>query len=155
MTVDMENTLAGVSDGTINDTEYLSQITDFVCNVISMYSSVSAEEKGRFSTREIVGNCPFCGSDVLVGKYGIYCEEKCGMKFGQIMGRDLTTSQWKSLLEGKRILLKGLKSKKGSEYDAYFTAETVEDNNYTDKNGVEHFGKQLKFKMEFPQKKKK
>ena len=46
MTVDMENTLAGVSDGTINDTEYLSQITDFVCNVISMYSSVSAEEKG-------------------------------------------------------------------------------------------------------------
>lgn len=154
MTVDMENTLAGVSDGTVKDTDYLNQIIDFVSKVISMYSSVSAEEKSRFSTRELVGSCPFCGGDVLVGKYGIYCEKKCGMHFGRVMGKELTVNQWKNLLEGKRVLIKGLRSKKGTEYEAYFTAETVEDNNYTDKEGVKHFGKQLKFKMEFPEKKK-
>ena len=39
--------------------------------------------------------------------------------------------------------------------DAYFTPETIEDYNYIDKDNREHYGKQFKFKMEFPQKKSK
>lgn len=156
MTVDMENTLAEVAAGTVTDTFYLNQITDFVKRVVERYSSVNGGDTNLFSAKEKIGDCPFCGGDVVKGKYGIYCEKKCGMRFGKIMGKQPTESQWKDILAGKRILLKGLKSKsKDSTYDAYFTPETIEDYNYTDKDNIEHYGKQFRFKMEFPQKKKK
>lgn len=154
MTVDMENTLAEVASGTVADASYLEQITSFVKRVVEMYSSISSEDKNLFSSRQKLGDCPFCGGDVVTGKYGIYCEKKCGMHFGKIMGKQPTENQWKDILAGKRILLKGLKSKsKDKTYDAYFTPETIEDYNFTDKEKKEHYGKQFKFKMEFPQKK--
>ena len=55
--------------------------------------------------------------------------------------------------QGKKILVKGLKGKKGS-YDAYLIPESVEEFSYT-KDGKEIIGFQYKFKMEFPQKKDK
>lgn len=156
------NTLAAVAAGTVTDTSYLNQITDFVKRVVEMYSSISGGDTSLFSTKEKIGDCPFCGGDVVKGKYGYLqrtrgsCEKKCGMRFGKIMGKQPTESQWKDILAGKRILLKGLKSKtKDSIYDAYFTPETIEDYSYTEKDNKEHYGKQFKFKMEFPQKKKK
>ena len=156
MTVDMENTLAEVAAGTVSDVSYLSQIIDFVKRVVGMYSSVYGEAAERFQTKEKIGDCPFCGGDVVKGKYGIYCEKKCGMRFGKIMGKQPTDSQWMDILAGKCILLKGLKSKaKGSAYDAYFKPEAIEDYNYTDKDGVEHYGKQFRFRMEFHKGKKK
>ena len=65
----------------------------------------------------------------------------------------LSDSQVKSLLQGKKILVKGLKGKKGS-YDAYLILESVEDF-FCTKDGKEINGFQHKFKMEFPQKKDK
>jgi len=53
------------------------------------------------------------------------------------------------LLAGKKILVKGLKGKKGN-YDAYLIPESIEDFSYT-KDGKEIKGSQYKFKMEFPQ----
>ena len=61
----------------------------------------------------------------------------------------LSDSQVKSLLGGKKILVKGLKGKKGS-YDAYLIPESIEEFFYT-KDGKEIKGFQYKFKMEFPQ----
>ena len=68
------------------------------------------------------------------------------------MGEVLTDSQIKSMLEGKKTLVKGLKGKKGS-YDAYLIPEGVEDYSYT-KDGKEAKGFQYKIKLEFPNKKK-
>ena len=69
------------------------------------------------------------------------------------MGAALTDSQVKSMLEGKKTLVKGLKGKKGS-YDAYLIPEGVEDYSYT-KDGKEAKGFQYKIKLEFPERKKK
>ena len=69
------------------------------------------------------------------------------------MGAVLTDSQVKSLLEGKKTLVKGLKGKKGS-YDAYLIPEGVEDYSYT-KDGKGAKGFQYKVKLEFPERKKK
>lgn len=155
MTVDMENTLAEVAKGNVSDESYLTEITDFIKEVISMYSAVSSENRDIFTNKNKIGDCPFCGGDVFIGKYGPYCDKKCGMHFGKVMGKSLSDNQWKDILAGKRILLKGLKSKtKDSTYDAYFTPETIEDYTYTDKDKKEHYGKQFKFKMSFPQRKK-
>ena len=50
----------------------------------------------------------------------------------------------------EKILVKGLKGKKGS-YDAYLIPESVQEFSYT-KDGKEIKGFQYKFKMEFSQK---
>ena len=103
--------------------------------------------------QEVLGKCPKCGADVVKGKFGAYCTGKCGMNVGKALGVTLSDSQVKSLLQGKKILVKGLKGKKGS-YDAYLIPESIEKFSYT-KDGKEIKGFQYKFKMEFPPKKNK
>ena len=71
------------------------------------------------------------------------------------MGRELDEDQVKALFEGKKILLKGLTSKKGKNYDAYLTPKGISDFHYTDKEGREVSGFQYDYELEFPEKKKK
>ncbi len=87
---------------------------------------------------------------MVKGKFGAYCKNKCGMNVSRAMGAALTDSQIKSMLEGKKTLVKGLKGKKGS-YDAYLIPEGIEDYSYT-KDGKEIKGFQYKVNLEFPQK---
>ena len=69
------------------------------------------------------------------------------MNVGKARGVTLSDSQVKSLLQGKKILVKGLKGKKGS-YDAYLIPEHIEEFSYM-KDGKKIKGSQYKFKMEF------
>ncbi len=102
-----------------------------------------------------LGKCPKCGQKVLYGQYGAYCTGKCGMNIGRAMGKQLTEAQIKNLLAGKKILLKKLENKAGKQYDAYLTPDGVEPFEYTKKNGESVSGYQYRFKMSFPEKKKK
>lgn len=95
--------------------------------------------------------CPKCGADVVKGKFGAYCTGKCGMNVGKALGVTLSDSQVKSLLGGKKILVKGLKGKKGS-YDAYLIPDNIEEFFYT-KDGKKIKGFQYKFKTEYPTRK--
>ena len=71
------------------------------------------------------------------------------MSLGKIMGKQLSQEQVKSLLDGKKFLLKGLVSKaKGTTYDAYIVPDGIEPYSYNGKDGF-----QYKFSMEFPKKK--
>ena len=99
--------------------------------------------------QESLGKCPKCGGDVVKGKFGAYCRNRCGMNVSRAMGALLTDSQVKSLLEGRKTLVKGLKGKNGS-YDAYLIPEGVEDYSYT-KDEKEIKGSQYKVKLEFPE----
>ena len=74
------------------------------------------------------------------------------MNISRAMGAVFTDSQIKSILEGKKTLIKGLKGKKGSS-DAYLIPEGVEDYSYT-KDGKEVKGSQYKVKVKFLKKKK-
>lgn len=153
MTVDMENMLAQVAKGEVTDTEYLQGITDFVTEIISRYSAISEDKKDLFSSQNKIGTCPVCHGDVVRGKFGVYCTKKCGMKFGRIGGKEATEKQWADVLSGKRILMKGLKSKKGTTYDAYFTPTDIEEFSYKDKQGKKHEGLQYVFEISFPKRK--
>lgn len=107
----------------------------------------------------VLGKCPKCGADVVGGKYGPYCSNKCGMYLSKAFGKDLTEDQVSNLLQGKKVLLKGLVSrnpeKKQDPYDMYIEPDGVEDYSYTNKNGEEKSGSRFKFKTSFPEKKKK
>ena len=155
LTADWENELTLVSKGEVAAEQFMSGIETMVSDLVKTYHSVSDEQKAMFgagkSGQEVLGKCPKCGADVVKGKFGAYCTGKCGMNVGKALGVTLSDSQVKSLLQGKKILVKGLKGKKGS-YDAYLIPESIEKFSYT-KDGKEIKGFQYKFKMEFPQKK--
>lgn len=157
LTADWENELTLVSKGEVAAEQFMSGIEAMVTDLVKTYHSVSDEQKAMFCTgkgeQEVLGKCPKCGADVVKGKFGAYCTGKCGMNVGKALGVTLSDTQVKSLLQGKKILVKGLKGKKGS-YDAYLIPESVQEFSYT-KDGKEIKGFQYKFKMEFPPKKDK
>lgn len=153
LTADWENELTLVSKGEVAAEQFMSGIEAMVSDLVKTYHSVSDEQKAMFGAgrggQEVLGKCPKCGADVVKGKFGAYCTGKCGMNVGKALGVTLSDSQVKSLLGGKKILVKGLKGKKGS-HDAYLIPESIEEFFYT-KDGKEIKGFQYKFKMEFPQ----
>ena len=154
LTADWENELTLVSKGEVAAEQFMSGIEAMVSDLVKTYHSVSDEQKTMFVVgrggQEVLGKCPKCGADVVKGKFGAYCPGKCGMNVGKALGVALTDSQVKSLLQGKKILVKGLKGKKGS-FDAYLIPLNIEEFSYT-KDSKEIKGFQYKFKMEFPQK---
>ena len=154
LTADWENALTLVAKGEYSMQEFIGGIEEMVRELVQTYHSVSDEQKSMFggSSQEIFGKCPKCGGDVVKGKFGAYCKNKCGMNVARAMGAMLSDSQIISMLEGKKTLVKGLKGKKGS-YDAYLIPEGIEDYSYT-KDGKEIKGSQYKVKQEFLKKKK-
>ena len=149
MTADWENALVLVSKGEMNAGDFMAGIRKMVTDLINTYSSISEEEKKMFGSENAIGRCPNCGGDILIGKYGAYCSEKCGMSLGYAMGKKLSEEQIKKLLDGEKIFMSGLKSKKGGTYDAYLKPDGVEPYSYTNKDGEEKSGYQFKFNMEF------
>lgn len=151
LTADWENALTLVAKGEYSMQEFMDGIADMVKNLVQTYHSISDEQKSMFggnqSAQEALGKCPKCGGDVVKGKYGAYCKNKCGMNVGKAMGTVLSDTQIKSMLDGKKTFVKGLKRKKGT-YDAYLIPEGIEDYSYT-KDGKEIKGSQYKVKLEF------
>lgn len=155
LTADWENALTLVAKGEYSMQEFMDGIGDMVKGLVQTYHSVSDEQKSMFGNgaqgTDVLGKCPKCGGDVAKGKFGAYCKSRCGMNAGRAMGAVLSDSQVKSMLEGKKTFVKGLKGKKGS-YDAYLIPEGIEDYSYT-KDGKEIRGSQYKVRLEFPKKK--
>lgn len=154
LTADWENELVKVARGEASADDFMCGITDMVSDLVSSYSSVTEENKGMFQKeREEFGKCPKCGKSVVKGKFGPYCTGKCGMGFAKAFGVTLTDNQVKNLLEGKKILVKGITNKAGKVYDAYLTPNGTTSYSYTDAKGNTRSGFQYSFNMEFPKKK--
>lgn len=153
LTADWENALTLVAKGEMEREDFMADIEAMVSDLIHTYHEVSDEQKKMFAQEQkVLGKCPNCGGDVVKGKYGAFCKNKCGMNVSRIMGVALSDEQVESLLAGKKTLLKGLTSKAGKKYDAYIIPSGTEEYHYT-KDGEEKSGVQFKFVMEFPQKK--
>ena len=153
LTADWENALTLVAKGEMEREDFMADIEAMVSDLIHTYHEVSDEQKKMFAQEQkVLGKCPNCGGQVVKGKYGAYCTNKCGMNVSRIMGVALSDEQVEKLLAGKKTLLKGLTSKAGKKYDAYIIPNGTEEYHYT-KDGEEKSGVQFKFVMEFPQKK--
>ena len=150
LTAEWEAALKEVERGERSQEAFMEEITGMVRGLVDAYKGMDTGTGTALSQtgREALGKCPKCGGDVVRGKFGAYCRNKCGMVAGRVMGVALSDSQVKSLLEGKKTLVKGIKGKRGS-YDAYLVPEGIEDFSYT-KDGREITGTQYKVRPEFP-----
>ena len=153
LTADWENALTLVAKGEMEREDFMADIETMVSDLIHTYHEVSDEQKKMFAQEQkVLGKCSNCSGEVVKGKYGAFCKNKCGMNVSRIMGVALSDEQVESLLTGKKTLLKGLTSKAGKKYDAYIIPSGTEEYHYT-KDGEEKSGVQFKFVMEFPNKK--
>lgn len=153
LTADWENALTLVAKGEMEREDFMADIETMISDLIHTYHEVSDEQKKMFAQEQkVLGKCPNCGGEVVKGKYGAFCKNKCGMNVSRIMGVSLSDEQVESLLDGKKTLLKGLTSKAGKKYDAYIIPSGTEEYHYT-KDGEEKSGVQFKFVMEFLNKK--
>ena len=153
LTADWENALTLVARGQLSMEDFMAGIEGMVSGLVQDYQGAGGGAKRIFAPeQEALGVCPNCGGQVVKGKFGAYCVNKCGMNVGRVMGAVLTDAQIKDLLGGKKVLLKGLKSKAGKEYDAYIIPNGTEEYVYT-KDGEEKSGVRFKVGVEFPEKK--
>ncbi|MBR2949039.1 MAG: DNA topoisomerase 3 [Lachnospiraceae bacterium] len=149
LTAEWENELLRISKGESVPEAFMEQIRNMVEDLVRSYKDVY-REKEENEMREKLGSCPNCGADVLSGKYGAYCAEKCGMKLNRARKVELTDEQVKDLLNGRRIFLKNLPAKSGGTYSAYYVPDGVEEYSYEGKDGKHYSGKQFKIRIEFP-----
>ncbi len=149
LTAGWENALTKIAKGERQAEDFMEGIKNLVKDLVHTYHEVSEGEVFN-KEKEILGKCPKCGADVISGRYGAYCEKKCGMTVNKAIGQKLNDSQVKKLLMGEKILLKGLQSKKGSFYDAYLIPKAIRDFHYKNGDGREVSGYSYDFEMEFP-----
>lgn len=135
----------------VKTTDQTANINQAITNLAKIYKEVNpgGEVGGP------IGECPNCHAPVMVGKYGAYCKDKCGMNLNYAFGKTLNATQVKSLLNGEKVLLKGLTSKNGNTYDLYVKANGLQPYSYKNKEGKEISGIQFTFETEFPPSKKK
>lgn len=153
LTADWENALVRIARGELGQLDFMADIRMLVSAMINAPYEVSDEQRAMFApVKESLGICPHCGGNMVKGKFGAYCDKKCGMSVARYYTTYFTDEQIKSLLAGEKILLKGLKGKGGKPYDAYLIPDGTEEYHYS-KDGKEKSGVQFKFRMEFPKKK--
>ncbi len=126
LTAEWEHKLGRIERGELSPEAFLAEITQMVQTLVSEYQPVPGAEVLFPSGREIVGNCPRCGSDVTESKKGFFCE-KSDCKFG--LWRDnkfltakrisLTKLDVTALLRTGRVHIKNIYSEKtGKTFDA-------------------------------------
>lgn len=143
-----------IKSGSIPADEAEDQLIEAMKETVETMKAVNAQKIARGgSDAESLGVCPKCGSAIVKGKFGAYCIGKCGMNIGKYMGKSLSDSQIKNLLAGKKVLVKGLVSKKtGKPYDVFIKPAEVESFSYQKADGSTASGYQWKFETEFPKK---
>ena len=151
LTADWENELILVSEGSEPMDEFMGGIKKMVEDLVATYKEVSNKDMFK-KEATILGKCPKCGADVLSGKFGAYCKDKCGMNLSKALGVALSDKQVTDMLSGKKVLVKGLTGKKG-KYDAYLKTKGIKPYSYKAKDGSEKQGFNFEYEMTFPERK--
>ena len=150
MTAEWENALMEMERGKVKSRTFLTDISQWVNQLIADYGEVSEEEKKRFrSEKEQIGICPRCGSPVYEGDKNLYCSNReCKFciwketKWLSGMKKKVTKKMAVSLLSKGRVAVSGLYSQKtGRNFDADLVLEDT--------------GEYVNFKLDFSNNKKK
>ncbi len=150
LTAEWEQQLTAIARGEADPDTFTDGICDMVKELVKKYTGISEEGQKLFTPdREIIGCCPRCGKPVYEGKKNFACSDRsCSFvlwkqdRFWISRKKELTKKMAADLLKRGRTAVKGMWSeKKGDTYDA-----TV----VLDDTG----GKFIKFKIEFPKKRK-
>lgn len=127
----LEKTLADIEKHKFLKTDFINIIEEFIkTSVNAIKSNPKFGAKSTVASDvEIVGKCPDCGSPVVESVKTFGCSNwKNGCKFAiwkddkyiTSFGKKVSPEMVKLLLENGRVGFRGLKSKKGNKFAAYF-----------------------------------
>ncbi len=102
LTAEWENHLHLIEQGNYSADSFISEISGFITDMCKKYGTAVQSANLTEDTHKPVGKCPRCGGEVLNGKYGIYCKNKCGMNLTKIYGVQLSDDKVLDLLNGKQ-----------------------------------------------------
>ena len=150
MTAEWENALMEMERGKVKSRTFLTDISQWVNQLIADYGDVSEEEKKRFrSEKEQIGICPRCGAPVYEGDKNFYCSNReCKFciwketKWLSGMKKKVSKKMAENLLSKGRVSVTGLYSQKtGRNFDADLVLDDT--------------GEYVNFKLDFSNNKKK
>ncbi len=123
MTGDWEKKLNDIEQGKYHSSLFIQEIGQFATDIVTDIKSQKTTT-ANFTTSKGIGTCPLCGKPVVENKKAFGCSDwKSGCKFTiwkTIAGKKISQAQAKKIIsKGKSDLIKGFKSKKGNEFDAY------------------------------------
>lgn len=127
----------------------LETVTDVIKGVKKEAADVDMSQFAVGTDAKPLCKCPSCKGEIVKGKFGPYCKNKCGFMMSFVGGRKPTETEFVALCRGQRIMMKNLKKKAGGTFDAYVQAKGVEDFSY-EKDGKTISGKKLKTEFIFP-----
>lgn len=145
-----EDQLSQIEAGQCTLQDFMKGIEEYITEVIRTYPK-NKEVHFEKNSNKVLGKCPRCGADYIIGKFGAYCSKKCGFSCSMVFGKKLAEHQIKSLLAGEKILVKNLPKKSGNgTYDAYFSPKSIV-SRITDSGTYYNYD----FDVTFPQKRQK
>lgn len=100
LTADWEMKLQQIEHGQYSADSFMREIENFVRDVCNKYGSVDSTVSFGSNKSEPLGRCPKCSGDVIKGKFGYFCKNKCGMNVSKVYGVELSESQIICLLSG-------------------------------------------------------
>lgn len=102
LTAEWENRLHLIERGDYSADCFMGEISEFVSDMCRKYGSAVQSATLTEQGHKPVGKCPQCGGEVLNGKYGFYCKNKCGMNLTKVYGVQLSDEKVADLLNGKQ-----------------------------------------------------
>ncbi|MDD2587130.1 MAG: DNA topoisomerase 3, partial [Syntrophomonadaceae bacterium] len=125
LTGEWEKKLLDIEQGNYNSAAFMTEIKQLTTDIINEAKSRKRIYKTKpIAPEDVLGTCPICGQPVIESKKGYGCSAwRGGCKFTiwkEIAGKKISRTQAEKLLKnGKSDLIKGFKSKKGKDFDAY------------------------------------
>lgn len=101
LTAEWESKLQQIEHGELPEAVFMSGIQQYIAEMCSKYGSADKSVSLSDGGNEPIGKCPKCGAEVVKGKFGWYCKDKCGMNIAKLYGVELSDAQVKALLDGK------------------------------------------------------
>lgn len=132
MTASWEKGLAQIESGEITKEKYRDTLYKYVTESIeSIKGKEAAQQIPDESLGIIVGDCPFCGGEIVTTRFGIGCNnyktKGCKFALSKDMFDKMGNEQFAKLIAGEKTdLIGGLISKKGKTFSAVFFLEDGE-----------------------------
>ena len=133
LTAEWEHRLLEIERGEASSDGFISEIGEMMSDLTANYKVVKGAEVLFPSGRDVIGQCPRCGSEVTESRKGFFCENHdCHFalwrdnKFFKMKHMTLMKTQAVELLKSGKVFVKGLYSEKtGKLYDAWVCLTTT------------------------------
>jgi DNA topoisomerase-3 len=139
----LEKSLSDIEKGRESKGAFLQQVFTFTNQSVK---KIKADQQGFIhemtpasNTKEVIGQCPACGNDVVDAYIGFSCtnwKKGCDFiiwkndKYLAALRKKPTKTMVKQLLKNNEAYVKGLTSKKGKKFSAYLRYRKNKDNGY-------------------------